>query len=104
MGKQFSTARGDHVEYALWLVFDKYGNVRMTRGEPALARSERALSLLTRLPTSVFSLPTLSGTITIEDTSDGQRVDLDIRAAQHALKEALGVDIDMRVVTPPEGN
>lgn len=103
MAKQFSTVRDGRIEYALWLTFDRFGNVRMSRGEPRVGRHERSVSLMATLPMSLFDVPTLRGTLTVEDTSDGLGANLDILAAVDALKGALGVDIDLKVSQTKEG-
>ena len=103
MAKQYSVTHGDHTEYAFWLVFDRHGNLRMTRGEPGLDRSERAMSLIMQVPASLFSTPALKGTIVVEATPEGSKATVDVRLAETALKEALGIDIDLRVNHLEEG-
>lgn len=94
-----STVRSDHIEYALWLIFDKNGGIRMTRREPGIERHERAVSLVCKLPKSLFSTPTLRATMTIDDAGAGTLA-IDVEAANVAIKQALGVDIDLRINTP----
>ena len=100
MGKQYSDVREDRTEYAFWLVFDRHGNLRMTRGAPGLDRTERAMSLHMQVPASLFDTPTLSGTILVEATHEGSKTTVDVRLAESALREALGIDIDLRVNQP----
>lgn len=98
-----STVRHDHIEYALWLTFDNMGGVRMTRNPPNVHRDERALSLVCKLPRSLFSTPTLRATIVLSDEGVGQMT-IDVDAANVAIREALGVDIDLRINPPTEGD
>lgn len=104
MSAHRSAIRHDHVEYGFWLTFDATGGVRLTRNPPAVGRGERAMSIITRLPKSLFTTPTLSASITLSDEGVGQMT-IDVEAANAALKQALGVDIDLRITpaTPTEG-
>lgn len=100
MSAHRSAIRHDHIEYAFWLTFDATGGVRMTRNPPAVGRGERAMSLLTKLPKSLFTTPTLSASIVLSDEGVGQMT-IDVEAANAALKQALGVDIDLRITPQP---
>lgn len=88
--------RADTLEYGLWLIFDSEGGARMTRGVPSVDRNERAVSLTVTLPKALFRTPSLSARLTI-DAPDQPLPSIDVRAAQEALRTALGVDIDLRV-------
>jgi hypothetical protein len=101
MSPRYSVVRADHVEYGFWLVFDEAGGVRMSRGEPFLSRGERAMNLTAKLPRSLFATPQLRATINVVDGSPEVK-QIDVGAAERALKHALGVDIDLRVNPPPE--
>ena len=74
----------------------------MTRNKPLISRSERAMAVIARLPKSLFSTPTLSATLTLTDEGAGVIV-VNLEAANAALKQALGVDIDLRITPTTEG-
>jgi hypothetical protein len=96
---RYSTRRHDSIQYCFWLVFGDDGNLRMTRGEPDISRGERAMACTAELPLSLFSVPTLKATIGISEGVPSEfRIDVD--AASDALRQAIGVDIDLRVVAP----
>lgn len=90
------------ITYSLWLIFDADGNVRLTRGEPSIDRNERGLSLSVALPLALFSTPQLRASITVEDPA--QQVVIDTTAAAEAVKQAIGMDVDLRVVAPETGD
>lgn len=98
MAKQFSARRGDHIEYPLWLIFDERGGARMARGRPTTGRYEKAIALTVTLPISVFKDPEYRVTLSVVDDRAPPAA-IDIVAARDALKGALGVDIDLQVVS-----
>lgn len=81
----------------LWLIFDRQGNVRMTRNEPDTGRAERAMKLTATVPVALFNTPTISATLTIDAPVNAPQ-QIDVTAAAEALKGALGCDIDVRIV------
>jgi len=85
----------------LWLVFRDDGSVRLTRGEPDLARNERGMALTVKLPHALFKTPSLRATMTIE-APEPVVPPIDLTAAADALKQSLGVDVDIRVQEPAE--
>lgn len=92
--------RSDHLECGLWLVFDRNGAVRMTRTEPRLDRNERAMFIQAKLPLALWSTPSLRATIDVQ--ADGApTISIDLLA--DALRSSLGVDVDLRVIAPAEG-
>lgn len=93
-----STRSGDHMVYDVHLVFDDQGGARMTRGAPGLNRNERAVSLEVKLPLALFRTPLLRATLTVD--APDQAAAIDLNAAQDALRQALGVDIDMQIIQP----
>ena len=97
--------RADHYEVGFWLIFDCNGNVRLTRGEPNLDRYERAMSVTTKVPFALFNVPQLRATINI-DAQSAKVPPIDTTAAGEALKQAIGVDVDLvihpRVQEPAE--
>lgn len=95
-----SLIRESYIEYSLWLIFDATGIVRMTRRAPGLCRGERAIALTCKLPKSLFTAPTLRAFLTIDDAGAGTMA-IDIEAANVAIREALGVDIDLRINQQP---
>lgn len=91
-----SIKRNDHIEYGFWLVFGSDGSVRLSRGQPSTGRGERAMSLLAKLPLSLFRTPALRGSITVNATGAAD-LKIDVDAAAEALKQVIGVDVDLRV-------
>lgn len=83
-----------HLHYALWLTFDYFGPVRVTKQEPDLNRNERAMFVKVALPKALFNIPTLKATINV---AEGQPLQLDIDIAADALKQAIGVDVDLQI-------
>jgi hypothetical protein len=43
MGQKYSYDRGTFNEISFWLIFDAWGAVRLTRGEPDINANERAI-------------------------------------------------------------
>lgn len=100
MGQKYSWDRGTFNEIGFWLIFDAWGAVRLTRGEPDLSANERGMKMTAKLPHALFNRPQLSGSITVQEPVS-EPMNIDLTAAATALKEALGVEIDLKVV-PPE--
>ncbi len=96
MAKQFSFRRPDHWEIAFWLTFNNSGDVRLTRGQPALAANECAMAVRVNLPHSLFRTPQLSATITLGEklTPDAH---IDLQAAEQALTDALGARVEITI-------
>lgn len=101
---RYSNRLSDHWEYSLWLVFDDSGGVRMSRGEPALSRNERAVALTAKLPLSLWKTPQLQATLTVASDPAGATVQLDVRAVEQALRSAIGCDVDIVVREVPQEN
>lgn len=91
---RMTTERPDHLEFALWLIFDREGSVRLVRSNPALSRTERAVSLTAKMPKSLWETPSLRAELTVAD--NGQTT-VDIQAVAEAVRLAIGVDIDIIV-------
>lgn len=84
----------DALHFGLWLIFNRNGDVRLTRRQPALDREERAVSMTAILPLALWSTPSLSATLKI-DADAAPRIDMQVAA--QAIREALGIDVDLRV-------
>lgn len=97
MSPRYSTKRSDHIEYEFWLVFDAAGGMRLTRAQPGIERGERAMSCTAKLPLSLFSTPTLRATIGIAEGVPAS-FDIDVSAVSEAIKNVVGVDVDLRIV------
>jgi hypothetical protein len=97
MGQKYSFDRGTFNEISFWLIFDAWGAVRITRGEPDVSANERGMHMTAKLPHALFNRPLLRGTLEVQAPST-EPIDLDVSAAATALKEALGVEIDLKVV------
>lgn len=87
--------------FSFWLVFDKDGSMRMTRTEPSLDRAERSMFLSVTLPKTLWQTPSLRGHITVPGDAAAPEFTLDVATVGEALRQALGVDIDLKVHTPP---
>jgi len=103
MSPRYSIRRQDTIEFSFHLVFESRGNMRFSRGAPALESNERSMSITATLPISLFKTPQLRGTIKFDDPEAADRLfhDIDVAEASDALSGALGVDIDL-VVNKPE--
>jgi hypothetical protein len=96
-----STIRADKIDYGFWLIFGHDGSMRFTRTEPSVDRNERKMSAQVTLPRSIFRTPELRAVLTVADPGQTGHV-IDIQAASDALKGALGVDVEVRIM-PQEG-
>lgn len=99
MSPRSSRVTSTHVEYGLWLVFDESGGIRLTRTEPSLDRTERTMFIQAKLPRSLWASPTLRAVIDVNAGVAGA-YEAKIEAAADALRGALGVDIDLKVIPP----
>ena len=98
MGQKYSYDRGDHWDVDFWLVFDAWGAVRLTRGEPDLKNGERAMMMKAKLPHKLFNIPQLSATISVPEPTS-EPIQIDTTAAAEALKAVVGADINIEVRT-----
>lgn len=96
-----SFVRTDHIEYGFWLVFDETGGMRASRGQPNVQRGERAMCCRAILPLSLFVTPELRATIEFAEPVQSS-FQIDVQAASTALKQAIGCDVDLRVVQPED--
>lgn len=87
--------------FRFWVVFCPTRKPRITIQNPRLERDERALYIEATLPKSLWSTPQLKATITMDDPGSVD-MSLDVAAASDALKSALGVDIDLKIMRPEE--
>jgi len=99
MAPRYSRVTDKSVEYGFWLIFEEAGGVRLTRTEPNIDRAERSIFMQASLPRSLWRTPSLRGSLTIADTGQPSPL-IDVNAASDALQAVLGIDIDLRVVTP----
>lgn len=99
MANKFSIVRADEIDYGMWLAFSEDGSVRMSRGAPALARNERAMSLSIKVPRRIFSTPELSARIEIADPG-APIPQINIDAVSAALREVIGCDVEVTVREP----
>jgi hypothetical protein len=100
MSPRFSYIHGDTYKFEFWLVFGADGSMRMSRGAPSLARGERGMSCVAKLPASLFKTPELRAEITIPAEDAPSAFQIDVEAAGEALRQVVGVDIDLRVNGP----
>lgn len=95
------TSNSTHWQFSFWLVFDASGKIRQTIREPDISRTERKMFVSAVLPKSLWSAPSLKATINVTEDDHEPKFEIDLQAAGDAMRKALGVDIDMRIV-PPE--
>lgn len=76
-------------------------SVKVSAGYPNLARNERAINLKIGLPLALFETPSISATINVE--SPAEVVSIDTAAIAEAVRQAIGLDVDIRVAGPEEG-
>ncbi|RUW97336.1 hypothetical protein EN784_01400 [bacterium M00.F.Ca.ET.141.01.1.1] len=99
MSPRNSRVTSTHVEYGFWLVYGEAGGVRLTRTEPSPDRAERSMFIQANLPRSLWRTATLRAMVNVRANAAGD-YDANIEAAAEALRYALGVDIDLRVIPP----
>jgi hypothetical protein len=99
MSPRSSRVTSTHINYGFWLIFDNTGVVRLTRTEPGVSRDERSMFIQATLPRSLWRTPTLRATIGVKADPAGSYT-AEIEAAADALRGALGVDIDLKVIPP----
>jgi hypothetical protein len=76
-------------------------SVRVTADEPNLNREERAINLRMTLPVALFETPSITATINVE--APAERVEIDVPALAESVKQALGMDVEIAVVEPDDG-
>lgn len=91
-----------HWRFVFWLVFDNNGKIRQTMREPDISRNERKMQIVADLPKSLWSSPELKATIKVTDDNREPKFEIDLTAAGDAMRSALGVDVEMRIVPPSE--
>ena len=98
----------DTFKYTFWITFDappkhypyKTPVPKITKGEPSVGRNQRAMKVVAELPATLFQTPTLTASIGVSGDVPMTAAQIDTETASEALKAALGVDIDLRVVKP----
>lgn len=93
---RYSFDRGDHMEVGFHLIFNRSGDVRLTRGQPGMASDERSMAVNLKVPHALFKVPVLSAQIAISEPTGGAP-EIDITAAEEALSEALGARVEITV-------
>lgn len=96
---RYSRPKGEGIEYSFWLAFNANGDVRLTRQQPDIKRTERSMKCTAVLPKSLFVIPELHAAITIQEP-DAAMFNIDIEAAGEALRAVIGTDIDIRINRP----
>lgn len=102
MAPRTTRRTSDALTYGFWLVFDSDGGVRLTRTQPNVSRNERAMSLEATLPLSLFATPVLRAEITVA-APEGAAARINLDAAAQAMRQALGVDVDLRIEEADHG-
>lgn len=96
MAPRNSRQVGKCMEFSFWLVFEEAGGVRLTRTEPHPDRAERSMFVVATLPRSLWARPSLRAQLTVDESAPAP-TELNLKVAQSALKEATGMDFDLRV-------
>lgn len=73
-------------------------SVKVSAGYPDLARNQRAMNLKIKLPLTLFELPSLSASIKVD--SPAQAITIDATAIAEAVRQSIGCDVDIQIVTP----
>lgn len=82
------------MHYTFHLAFDEEGGVRLTRGEPGLAKGERSMELALKVPRSLWRTAQLSARIEIADPGN-PKAEIDVTAAAAAIRETLGDGVNV---------
>lgn len=85
--------------FHFWLVLYPDGDMKMSRGEPSVERTGRKMKMELAVPKAVFKTPELKATVTIADPGENE-MHIDVAAASEALRQTLGMDVDVRIVVP----
>lgn len=107
MSRTFGETSAKEVFLDFWLVVDpgkpgtwpRRPSVRINAGYPALSRTERAINLKLYLPLALFEAPALSASIRVEQPS--QAVVIDAEAVASAVRQVIGMDVDIAVNPQP---
>jgi len=99
MSPRASRITQSEVIYGFWLIFEEAGAVRLTRTEPSLDRAERAMYVNATLPRSMWRVPQLRAEINVASGQDASKT-INLTLAADAIKGALGVDVDLKVIEP----
>lgn len=75
-------------------------SARVVANEPSLGRNERAIKLAINLPVAIFETPSLRASINIEKPNEA--VSIDVAGVAEAVRSAIGMDVDIRVVEPED--
>ena len=102
MAQKYSYDRGKHWDVGFWLVFDAWGGVRLTRGEPDLKNGERGMSVTAAIPHALFNVPQLRANLNVT-APDAPPIVINADAAAEALKMVVGADINVTVTTSEPG-
>ena len=106
MGTRFGWESADQLKLDFWLTigrnngYSKTPSVKVSAGYPSLARNERALNLKITLPLALFETPSLSASIKVDEPS--QAVHIDAETISEAVRQVIGMDVDIQVVRPGE--
>lgn len=102
MGTRFGyESRADNsLQLDFWLTVGRgsdggHPSVKATAGYPQLGRNERAINLKIKLPLSLFTLPSLTARIEVDEPV--QAISIDTSAIAEAVRGAIGMDVDIQV-------
>lgn len=90
----------EYLQCQFWLVFtDSASAPRLTVREPSLHRDERAMFMDITLPKSLWATPSLTGKVLVEDPGLSP-VTIDGAALASAVRQAIGMDVEIKVIPP----
>jgi hypothetical protein len=95
------------IKLDFWLVVARGLNgsdrpgIRINADHPRLERNERAINLKIDLPIALFEAPSLTARIAIDQPS--QAVTIDATAIAEAVRQCIGMDVEIAVASPEGG-
>ncbi len=99
-----SRANGRHVMCLdFWITIGRDArsqrpSVRATANQPSLARNERAVNITMELPIALWESPAIKASFVVD--SPATVVTIDAGAVAQAVRQAIGMDIDIAIAVP----
>lgn len=103
MTARMTMRRGNDLHFSFWLIFGSDGTMRMTRSKPSTSHHERTMAMEAVLPLALFRTPELKGRIAVADPGT-EPIEINLEAAADALRQTLGVDVELHVKHPEAAN
>lgn len=80
--------------------YNRRPSVKASAGQPNLGRNERAMNIKMSLPIALFETPQLAASIKVEEPTQG--IHIDATAVAEAVRQVVGMDVDVSVVEPEQ--